>query len=317
MVGWDEIFQPELPTSIVIQSWRGKKYLGEAARKGYQGILSNGYYLDLVYPTDVHYLNDPAPAGAELTAEERKLILGGESAMWSEFVTVENMDNRIWPRNAAIAERLWSPEQVKDVADMYRRLDAVSLHLEGLGLTHESNYAMMLRRLAGGGDITAVKTLIDVLEPVKEYARFKHGISWTSHSPLTGPADVARPDARVAREFRNLGKAYVAHPSPELEEQLRYWLNLWQNNHEQLKQNMGHSPVLRQLESLSADLAHIARIGMEALDHLSGKQRRKSPDNWLEARLKVLENAKKPRAVTELVVVSGIETLVRQAAARK
>jgi hexosaminidase len=317
MVGWDEIFQPELPNSIVIQSWRGKKYLNESARKGFQGILSNGYYLDLIFPTDVHYLNDPAPADAKLTAEQRKLILGGESAIWSEFVTVENIDSRIWPRNAAIAERLWSPEEVKDVNDMYRRLDAISLHLEQLGLTHEKNYAMMLRRLAGGGDITAVKTLIDVIEPVKEYARFKQGIRWTSHSPLTGPADVARPDSRVARTFRALTKHYVANPNADTEAQIRYWLNLWQNNHEQLQRNMVQSPVLKQLESLSADLAHISRIGLESLDHLSGKQRKKSTENWMETRLKVLENAKKPRAVSELMVVAGIETLVREAAAKK
>ena len=317
MVGWDEILQPGLPNSIVIQSWRGKKYLYEAARKGYQGILSNGYYLDLVYPTDVHYLNDPAPADAPITAEQRKLILGGESAMWSEFATVENIDSRIWPRNAAIAERLWSPERVKDVDDMYRRLEAVSLHLEQVGLTHESNYAMMLRRLANGSEYTAVKTLIDVIEPVKEYARFKQGVNWTSFSPLTGPADVARPDAKVAREFRKMAKAYAANPSAETEAQIRYWLNLWHNNHEQFQRSMEQSPILRQLEPLSADLATISRIGLEALDHTTSNKQKKLNTDWLEARLKVLEGAKKPRAVSELMVVGGIETLVRQAAGKQ
>jgi hexosaminidase len=318
MVGWDEIFQPDLPKSIVIQSWRGRKYLNEAAAQGYQGILSNGYYLDLVYPTDVHYLNDPAPADAPITAEQRKLILGGESAMWSEFVTVENVDSRIWPRNAAIAERLWSPEQVKDVEDMYRRLEAVSLYLEEVGLNHEKNYGMMLRRLSNGSDYTAVKTLIDVLEPVKEYNRFKQGVSWTSYSPLTGPADVARPDAPVAREFRKLAQRYAASPTPESENELRYWLNLWQNNHAQFQRSLEQSPRLRELEPVSADLAHISRIGLESLDHLTGQQqRKKKPDNWLETRLQVLENAKKPRAVTELMVVRGIETLVRKAAEQR
>jgi len=42
--------------------------------------------------------------------------------MWTEWVTPEILDSRIWPRTAAIAERLWSPQEVTDVASMYRRL---------------------------------------------------------------------------------------------------------------------------------------------------------------------------------------------------
>jgi hexosaminidase len=50
MVGWDEILQPDLPRDIVIQSWRGQKSLADAARQGFNGILSSGYYLDLMQP---------------------------------------------------------------------------------------------------------------------------------------------------------------------------------------------------------------------------------------------------------------------------
>ena len=48
MIGWDEILQPELPKNIVIQSWRGTEALAKAAQQGYMGILSNGYYIDLI-----------------------------------------------------------------------------------------------------------------------------------------------------------------------------------------------------------------------------------------------------------------------------
>ena len=78
-------------------------------------------------------------AAANLTPEQQKLILGGESCMWSEYVNAENIDSRIWPRNAAIAERLWSPQNVTDVASMYARMHAVSARLEWLGLTHQKS----------------------------------------------------------------------------------------------------------------------------------------------------------------------------------
>ena len=56
MIGWDEILQPELPKDVVIHSWRGTAALAEAARKGYDGILSNGYYIDLIQPASQHYV---------------------------------------------------------------------------------------------------------------------------------------------------------------------------------------------------------------------------------------------------------------------
>src|SRR4030095_9891241 len=147
MIGWDEILQPELPKDIVIHSWRGTAALAEAARKGYDGILSNGYYIDLIHPAASHYTPDPLPADSTLTPEEAKHILGGEATMWAEWVTPETIDSRIWPRTAAIAERLWSPRTVTDVSDMYRRLAVLSLQLEELGLTHKRHQEMMLRRL--------------------------------------------------------------------------------------------------------------------------------------------------------------------------
>src|SRR5688572_29982451 len=133
MIGWDEILQPELPRDVVIHSWRGTAALAEAAKKGYDGILSNGYYIDLIFPASQHYKADPLPADSTLTPEEAKHVLGGEATMWSEWVSPETIDSRIWPRTAAIAERLWSPRTVTDVDDMYKRLAVISRQLEELG----------------------------------------------------------------------------------------------------------------------------------------------------------------------------------------
>src|SRR5579862_709734 len=159
MVGWDEILHPDLPKNIVVQSWRGQQSLAVAAQQGYRGLLSYGYYLDLMWPTSRHYAVDPmSGAAANLTPEQKALILGGESCQWAEWVTPENIDSHIWPRNAAIAERLWSPQDVTDVNSMYARMHAVSLELESLGLTHNSARERMLQRMAGNADITGLRS---------------------------------------------------------------------------------------------------------------------------------------------------------------
>jgi hexosaminidase len=163
MVGWDEIFAPGLPKDVVIQSWQGFASLAASAKQGYQGILSAGYYLDF---TDEHYLVDPVPPDSDLTAEQRALILGGEACLWAEHNTPHNIDSRLWPRTAAIAERLWSPQSVNNLDDMYRRLRVESLRLEALGLSHISTEDTGLRRLAGTTAIGPLQILTNWLEPV-------------------------------------------------------------------------------------------------------------------------------------------------------
>src|SRR5207244_6584604 len=168
----DEILRPEVPKSIVIQSWRGQESLAQAAKQGYRSLLSHGYYIHLMWPASQHYLVDPmSDAAASLSPEESKLILGGEATMWAEYVSPENIDSRIWPRTAAIAERLWSPQNVRDVDSMYQRLEQVSHRLDFLGLTHNTGYAPMMRRIAGSNDISKFQILTGVVVHVKDFVR--------------------------------------------------------------------------------------------------------------------------------------------------
>jgi hexosaminidase len=311
MVGWDEILQPGMPTNIVIQSWRGQEALVQSAQQGYTGILSNGYYIDLMQPANFHYLNDPIPENSPLSDEQKKKILGGEATMWAELVTPENVDSRIWPRTAAIAERFWSPQSVNDVSDMYRRLDAISLQLEELGLTHEKNYAMMLRRLANQEDVAPLKTLVDVIEPIKIYTRHQYR-TYTSYSPFTRVVDAARPDSKTARDFRQLVDKFLSDKSNvELQNEIAARLKKWEANHSLLRAMMQKSPVLREIAAQSENLSKTSAIGLQALEALaSGKP---LGAQWLAANLAYLEKAKGAYAETELMIVAGVAKLAQAA----
>ncbi len=172
MEGWDEVLQADTPKDVVIQSWRGPKALAAAARQGNRGLLSNGYYIDLNQSAAYHYSIDPMSGDAAgLTPEEKARIIGGEPTMWSEFVTPENIDSRIWPRTAAIAERLWSPQEVHDIDSMYARMAVISDHLVFYGLHHQSSMRVMLQRMTGENDPEYLEVLAGIVQPPEEYQR--------------------------------------------------------------------------------------------------------------------------------------------------
>ncbi|MBO0859676.1 MAG: family 20 glycosylhydrolase [Chloracidobacterium sp.] len=320
MVGWDEILHPDLPKDIIVQSWRGQESLAEAAKKGYAGILSNGYYIDLMLPTWRHYLNDPIPENTSLTPEEQKLILGGEATMWSEWVSPETIDSRIWPRTAAIAERFWSPREVKDVDDMYRRLPVVSVQLEDAGLLHKKNPQAMARRLAGslGGDEFAVEMImkfLSVVEPVKGYKRGSMQKA-TQFTPLTRIADAALPDSAAARQLNKatdeLLYSEIKDRSGDRGERVTAMLTSWGYAGHSLPRIIEQSPILAEALPLANDLEEISQIGLEAIKYLN--QRNAPSDEWRASRLARLEAAAIPRAAVEFAITQPIKELVIAAA---
>lgn len=310
MMGWDEIFQPDLPKDVVIHSWRGQKALMEAAKQGFQGVLSNGYYIDLMFPAAQHYAVDPLPADSTLTADEQKRILGGEATMWSEWVSPETIDSRIWPRMAVIAERLWSPRETREVNDMHRRLNHLSTQLEELGLTHRKNQSVLLRRLANNGDISALQTLVSVIEPVKEYRRYQQRRQ-TMLSPLTGLVDASNADAPNALIFNRMVDNLIAEGSAGNTEKIRAMLTDWSNAANNLEPLMEISAALTEAKPLTADLRNLSKIGLEALSYLD-KSSIPSAE-WQEAKLKILKEIAKPKAALEFAVVPDVRLLVAAA----
>jgi len=134
MVCWEDLFNAKvtLPSDIIVQIWSGAATLQKVVSAGLKTINAYGWYLDKQQPypaAPLHYewidtwqdFYNYEPT-ANVTGD-LSLVLGGEAAMWGEQVDSAALDERVWPRAAAVGERLWSPKTVNVAATAALRLN--------------------------------------------------------------------------------------------------------------------------------------------------------------------------------------------------
>ncbi|GAA6109782.1 beta-hexosaminidase subunit beta isoform X1 [Tachysurus ichikawai] len=126
---WQEVFDNGvvLKADTQIHVWKEKPdYKSEMAKitaAGFHVLLSTPWYLNRIsYGQDWQGIYKADPQSFNGTAEQKKLVIGGEACLWGEYVDATNLTPRLWPRASAVAERLWSDENVKDVGSAYTRL---------------------------------------------------------------------------------------------------------------------------------------------------------------------------------------------------
>lgn len=304
VIGWEEVATGATPRDVIVQAWQSSNAIDNATRHGNRVIVSAGYYLDYLLPASDYYKVDPLdPTAAgidpaifakvqasypklvpyfpkdqvkdpslKLAPAQQKLVIGGEAALWRELVTDEMLDGRLWPRSAAIAERFWSPAGITDTTDMYRRLAVVQDELRILGLDDQANMHRMLARLAPG-ETDALAVLANVVTPVRNFAHMHKLLAYAHHQPITPQyfnsiADAALPDNAVATNFNRDAEAY-AHGDHGKREELKAQLQKWSDNHARFIALAARHPDLQPAVATSADLAALARCGLEALDIIS------------------------------------------------
>jgi hexosaminidase len=311
MIGWDEVLHPQLPRTTIVQSWRGNKYLDQAVTQGFDGILSAPYYLDAMKSAETMYLADPLPSDTALTAEQATRVLGGEATMWAELVTSETIESRVWPRLAAIAERFWSPRDVRDVPDMYRRLWIQNARLEQLGLRQESHTNRMLRNIVNGPDIGALAELLRYSEPVTLGQRLRVYRSLQDY-PLVQLVDAAIPDPPSRFGMQQLASAALSSQgSPNVaRDSLRAIFTSWQSLPQRVE-SLSHSPIAQQgAPRAAAALASAGTIGLAALDAIE-RHTTLAPD-WASQAQTTLRGIDTPQGMLHVTVVPAIQILISQ-----
>ena len=311
-IGWEEVLKGGVPAGVVVEAWQTSNVMAASTAAGHKTIMASGYYLNLLMPADYLYEDDPAattgtgiaPELAEplrkkspliahiltdalvdfphppLTADQEKLLVGGEASLWGEIVTDDLVDHVLWPRAAVIAERFWSPASLTDVRSMYQRLAVVSDQLSVCGLQDRASEARMSERLAPGQS-DPVATLLSVTGPVRNFTH-DHRI----RAMLAGkqvvqsfnqPADAAPVDSLTARQFFYQVQNYLGGQR-SLAKPLRAQLTMWQENDARFQKVAAGNASLEPALPTAAQIALLAQAGLKALAALESATTLATPD---------------------------------------
>ena len=429
MVGWDEIFHPDLPKSILIQSWQGQDALGQVAEKGYKGILSTGFYLDQPQSTAYHYRNEIVPQGLnnvdvigdndspqswsftlprlkgkpvegsftlvkgdsgwrgfiDFAGKSRRAVqniewrsddqvtftvdtwmgetrpvvtvstdtlsgyfllgnarypvsgklldevpkgiapvvpdtaqqanlLGGEAALWAENVVAPVLDIKLWPRAFAVAERLWSAQDVNDTDNMYTRLQAMdSWSTVSVGLQQHSQQQAYFTRLANNGDSLPLQILAQAVEPAQYYTRqhlkFQAG-NYHQFEPLNRFADALSAESATVRQMNKWVDRLVSDAEDtESADALRHVFNRWQSNTSDALALSGSNYQLKAIKPVIQEVDKLASIGLRLTDLVA---RQGTLDDKEIASIQAeLDNAAKIQDEVVIAAVYPLETLLR------
>lgn len=308
MIGWDEILQPGLPPTAMIQSWRGTEYMIRAARQGNPSILSAPYYFDHIKTSEEMYLVDPLPPGHGLTAEQEALVMGGEACMWAEHVSPQVLDSRLWPRLGAFAERFWSPRGIRNVDDMYRRLAATTVLLEVTGLPHANHTPTTLRRLTGRTSNRVLERLLAITQPTSfgQRSGLQRPIQFTPHTRLV---DAAVPDPFDRNRLAQLAREVAANPkgAASARAQLEREFQEWRALDRQVTALSDTLLLAKDGIPAARGLRRLGDIGLHAITLL---QAGGPAADWKDQATRVVDSLAQPQGLLRIAGVDAVRALL-------
>ena len=289
MMGWDEISTSNLSHKSVIQSWRSRFSLISATQQGHRAILSYGFYLDHMSSAGYHYNNDLSFDILSKKPEEKR-ILGGEACLWTEYINSAMVHSRIWPRTAAIAEKLWS--STYDQTDcMYDRLAIIDKRFFH---PNDEQYIKDLSTLSS--DAIALRLLADLCEPLGLQGRNQNR-NYTSQTPLNRFVDILKPESEQTRRLlksRNASLLYSTFVS-------------WKMNHIRVYTN--DTDILQ----LSENLIRLGEIGIRLLKLFNQNQQRQIISlRWYYYQLYILDTLEYQVPEIRLAGVRVVKDLLEQ-----
>ncbi len=169
LVGWDEILEGGLAPNATVMSWRGEEGGIAAAQQKHDVIMTPNTYLYFDYyqgdpktepkaiggflPMEKVYSYDPTPDA--LNTSEAEHILGAQGNVWTEYIsTSEKVEYMALPRMCALAELVWTPQNLRDYERFIYRMGAHYARLDAMDVNYripppvikESNYVFLRKQ---------------------------------------------------------------------------------------------------------------------------------------------------------------------------
>lgn len=143
-LAWDEVLEGDVPEGVRVLAWRGPVALREAVRRGIPVIACPDLEVYLDY-AQADSDEEPIRVGPPLTIERSYTLrieegaVGGQANVWTEHLpTRDRVDFAMFPRLAAIAERLWEGGEPASFEGFARRLPRHLRRLAAAGVRYRS-----------------------------------------------------------------------------------------------------------------------------------------------------------------------------------
>jgi hexosaminidase len=202
-----------------------------------------------------------------VNASQFKNMLGGEACIWTEWVTPQNINNRIWPSASAVAEKLWShPELTNDIPDFYRRLSVFQSDLKSYGILSDHFKQAFLASKCPQDTYKPMMILLDCLEEVKNYERWKYEIDHNIKTPLNNVADIVDTESMSAYDFDQDVNAFTIHSRMEEKVKIQEKLALWIPLYRLLKPTLSGDETLKDIQFHCLALSDLSKIANQYLD---------------------------------------------------